>query len=150
MKIRLDLRSNEALYLQLTQQIRDSLTKGELLAGDQLPTVRQLAQEIGVNFNTVSRAYRLLEAEGLLITRQGRGTYVWKIPSGESIENAQKQVLEELTCHYFQAVTRLSSSPEEVAAIVVKYLQAWKELGSLPRFEKPAPHLSMSIEDVNP
>ena len=149
MKYKLDLRSNEALYLQLARQIRSSLSKGELIAGDQLPTVRQLAQETGVNFNTVSRAYRVLEGEGFVITRQGRGTFVWKIPSRENIENAQKQNLEILTRRYFQAVTRLASSPEEVAAIVVKYLQAWKELGPPPGSEKQVTDETMSIEDVN-
>lgn len=136
MKYELDLRSSEPLYLQLAHLIHYSLFSGELQAGDQLPTVRQLAQETGVNFNTASRAYRVLEVEGLIITRQGRGTFVWKIPSNKNIENIQKQSLELLTRQYFQAVTRLSFSPEEVAAIIVKYLQTWKDLGTPPSFEK--------------
>ena len=57
--VALDFRSKEPIYRQIVNQIQDRLGSGELEPGQQLPTVRQLATELGVNFNTVARAYRL-------------------------------------------------------------------------------------------
>ena len=75
-KIRIDLQSGTPAYLQILSQIQAFIAGKELLPGDQLPTVRQLAAHSGINFNTVARAYRLLDKAGLITTQQGRGTYV--------------------------------------------------------------------------
>jgi len=75
-KIRIDLLSGTPAYLQILTQIQAFIAGKELLPGDQLPTVRQLAAQSGINFNTVARAYRLLDKAGLITTQQGRGTYV--------------------------------------------------------------------------
>jgi len=72
----LDLHSGIPIYLQIVEQIQKLAASGQLLPGDQLPTVRQLAAEIRVNFNTVARAYRMLDDAGLISTQQGRGTYL--------------------------------------------------------------------------
>ncbi|WP_242868777.1 GntR family transcriptional regulator [Desulfotomaculum copahuensis] len=62
--------------MQLKEQIRYAVATGRLKPGDRLPTVRQLAVELRINPNTVSRVYSELEKEGLLATRQGKGTFV--------------------------------------------------------------------------
>ena len=61
---------------QIVSQLRQAIAAGELAPGDPLPPVRQLAADLGVNLNTVARAYRALEATGLLSTARGRGTRV--------------------------------------------------------------------------
>jgi DNA-binding transcriptional regulator YhcF (GntR family) len=61
---------------QLKQQVRDAVESGRLVAGDKLPTVRGLAERVGLAPNTVARAYRELEAEGVLDTRGRSGTFV--------------------------------------------------------------------------
>ncbi len=61
---------------QIRLGIRQAIAAAELAPGDPLPAVRQLANDLGVNFNTVARAYRELEQEGLVISRRGRGTVV--------------------------------------------------------------------------
>lgn len=72
----LDLRSGVPIYVQIVEQVQQLVTSGKLKPGDQLPTVRQLASELRVNFNTVARAYRMLDEAGIISTQQGRGTYI--------------------------------------------------------------------------
>lgn len=72
----LDLRSGMPVYRQLIDQVRGGVASGSLTAGDQLPTVRQLAVDLAINPNTVLRAYRELELGGMLETHQGTGTFV--------------------------------------------------------------------------
>jgi len=72
----LDLQTGVPVYRQLIDQVRGGIASGSLMAGDQLPTVRQLAVDLAINPNTVMRAYRELELGGLLETHQGTGTFV--------------------------------------------------------------------------
>jgi len=72
----LDLHTGVPVYRQLIDQVRSGIASGSLTAGDQLPTVRQLAVDLAINPNTVMRAYRELELGGLLETHQGTGTFI--------------------------------------------------------------------------
>ena len=72
----IDLHSGVPVYRQLIDQVRSGVAAGSLTAGDQLPTVRQLAVDLEINPNTVMRAYRELELGGLLETHQGTGTFI--------------------------------------------------------------------------
>src|SRR5579863_7001189 len=72
----LDLHTGVPVYRQLIDQVRAGIASGSLTAGDQLPTVRQLAVDLAINPNTVMRAYRELELSGLLETHQGTGTFI--------------------------------------------------------------------------
>src|SRR5438132_4866677 len=72
----LDLSSGVPVYRQIIDQVRSAMALGSLTAGDQLPTVRQLAVDLAINPNTVMRAYRELELGGLLETHQGTGTFI--------------------------------------------------------------------------
>jgi len=72
----IDLHSGMPVYRQLIDQVRSGIASGSLTAGDQLPTVRQLAVDLAINPNTVMRAYRELEFGGLLETHQGTGTFI--------------------------------------------------------------------------
>jgi GntR family transcriptional regulator len=74
----LDTRSGVAPYLQLVQQVRRALTLGLLHEGDQLPTVKEVVGRVAINPNTVSKAYRELEHEGLVAARAGVGTFIVK------------------------------------------------------------------------
>jgi GntR family transcriptional regulator len=75
-QFRLDLQSGVPVYRQIIDQVRGGMASGALIAGDQLPTVRQLAVDLAINPNTVVRAYRELELGNLLETHQGTGTFV--------------------------------------------------------------------------
>jgi GntR family transcriptional regulator len=72
----LDLRSGVPVYRQIIDQVMGGMAAGSLSAGDQLPTVRQLAVDLSINPNTVIRAYRELEIRGVLETHQGTGTFI--------------------------------------------------------------------------
>jgi GntR family transcriptional regulator len=69
-------------YLQIVQQVRQALRMGLLDVGDQLPTVREVVSATAINPNTVLKAYRDLEREGLVEARAGHGTFVLKRPPG--------------------------------------------------------------------
>jgi GntR family transcriptional regulator len=74
--IQLDLKSGVPFYRQVIDQIKSSIATGLLEPGDRLPTVRQLAVDLSINPNTVSRAYTELELTGLVETQLGSGTFV--------------------------------------------------------------------------
>jgi GntR family transcriptional regulator len=76
MEFHRDSRSGLAPYLQIVQQVREALQLGLLERDDQLPTVREAVAQLGVNPNTVLKAYRALEYEGLVQGRPGQGTFV--------------------------------------------------------------------------
>jgi GntR family transcriptional regulator len=73
---RLDSHSGVPVYRQLIDQVQAAVAAGVLAAGDQLPTVRQVAVDLVINPNTVLRAYREMEIRGTLDTQQGSGTFV--------------------------------------------------------------------------
>jgi GntR family transcriptional regulator len=75
-RFQLDLHSGVPVYRQIIDQVRGGIASGNLAAGDQLPTVRQLAVDLAINPNTVVRAYRELELGGLIETHQGTGTFI--------------------------------------------------------------------------
>ena len=78
----LDDTSGVATYLQLVQQVHQALRMGTLEPGDQLPTAQQVVAQLAINPNTVHKAYRELEREGLVRARAGLGTFVTRSPSG--------------------------------------------------------------------
>jgi GntR family transcriptional regulator len=75
-QLKLDLHTGVPVYRQIIDQVRGGMAAGTLAAGDQLPTVRQLAVDLEINPNTVMRAYRELELGGMLETHQGTGTFI--------------------------------------------------------------------------
>jgi GntR family transcriptional regulator len=81
----LDSRSGVSPYLQIVQQVRQALRVGVLREGDQLPTVKEVVGQLAINPNTVLKAYRELEHEGLASARPGVGTFVTGTLGGESI-----------------------------------------------------------------
>lgn len=76
MQIRIDNKSGVPIYRQIIEQVKFSIGSNDLEPGDRLPTVRQLAVDLEVNPNTVIRAYRELEIQGMLDPQQGSGTFV--------------------------------------------------------------------------
>ena len=76
LRFTIDLHSGVPVYRQLIDQVRGGIASGALRAGDQLPTVRQVAVDLAINPNTVMRAYRELELGGSLETQQGTGTFI--------------------------------------------------------------------------
>ncbi|MHB8969813.1 MAG: GntR family transcriptional regulator [Pirellulaceae bacterium] len=76
MQLRISDRDGVPIYVQLIRQIKYLVSSGQLVADEQLPPVRKLAEQLLVNPNTVARAYRELESEGVVTIRQGAGAFV--------------------------------------------------------------------------
>jgi GntR family transcriptional regulator len=127
MNLELDFRSGIPIYLQVVERIKERLAAGQLKPGDQLPTVRSLALEMRVNFNTIARAYRIMDDSGIISTQQGRGTYILEVPSPEVSESIRLKALEDLTQRYLTDAERLGVSPEELDVALNKQVTQWKQ-----------------------
>ncbi len=92
LRFAIDLHSGMPVYRQLIDQVRGGVASGSLTAGDQLPTVRQLAVDLAINPNTVMRAYRELELGGLLETHQGTGTFITKKKQEKNSAERERQL----------------------------------------------------------
>lgn len=101
MLIEIDFNSEEALYLQLRNQIIRSIATMELREGDSLPSVRQLAEHIGINMHTVNKAYTVLKQEGFVKVDRRRGAVI-------AIDLDKIKALEELKKDLFVALAKSS------------------------------------------
>jgi GntR family transcriptional regulator len=125
--LQIDFRSGLPIYIQIVNQVQAQIVSGILEPGDQLPTVRALAEELRVNFNTVARAYRILDEARIISTQQGRGTYITEIPPPKVTERLRQESLEALTQRYISEAMRLDFSKSEVRQMVSDQLKAWNE-----------------------
>ena len=101
------------IYQQIVDQIQFRIMSGQLQVGDELPTIRGLAEKLRVNPNTIARAYRELENEGLIEKRRTRGTFVSELPPHRSV--AQRRRLLSPQIDKLLAFSRqLGFSPDEV------------------------------------
>lgn len=124
--LQIDFRSGLPIYAQIVNQVQAQVVGGVLTPGDQLPTVRALAEELRVNFNTVARAYRILDEARIISTQQGRGTYITEIPPPRVKERLRQEALEALTQRYIDEAMRLEFSKEEVHEMIRNQLKVWK------------------------
>jgi len=125
--LQIDFRSGLPIYTQIVNQVQAQVVSGVLKPGDQLPTVRALAEDLRVNFNTVARAYRILDEARIICTQQGRGTYITEIPPPKVSERLRWESLEALTQRYISEATRLDFSKQQINQMVKDQLKAWKD-----------------------
>ena len=130
--VELDFRSKVPITLQIVEAIQRQVAAGKLHPGDQLPTVRQMAADLRVNFNTVARAYRMLDEVGVISTQQGRGTYVLEEIPPEKSRRLRQAALDGLTRSYLAAAARLGYLPEEVQRRMEILLARWTKTGEVP------------------
>jgi GntR family transcriptional regulator len=112
----LDARSKVNASVQLVRQVKQALQVGLLEPGDQLPKVRDVAQLLAINPNTVLKAYRELEIEGLVEGRPGVGTFVTRSLAGESL--ARQAELREALVAWLSSARAAGMTAEEVTALV--------------------------------
>lgn len=96
MQIRIDNASGRAVYQQIIDQIKRDIALALLVKDEKLPTVRQLAAQIAINPNTIAKAYRQLEHEGIIVTRPGAGAFVASLDSSLSEAVKLRVISEEL------------------------------------------------------
>ena len=115
--ISVDPRSAVPPFEQLRVQLREQVTSGELAAGAKLPTVRGLADSLGIAPNTVARAYRELEADGILETRGRNGTFV------SAQGDATAQQAQQAARAYAERIRQLGVGPDDALAWVTAALR---------------------------
>ena len=125
--LKIDFRSGLPIYIQIVNQVQAQVAGGVLKPGNQLPTVRALAEELRINFNTVARAYRILDEARIISTQQGRGTYITEIPPPKVTEKLRKEALEALTQRYISEAMRLDFSKDEITQIIKDQFKTWNE-----------------------
>ncbi|MCZ2127978.1 MAG: GntR family transcriptional regulator [Anaerolineales bacterium] len=125
--LHLDFHSGLPIYTQVVNQIQSQLANGILKPGDQLPTVRALAEELRVNFNTIARAYRILDEARIISTQQGRGTFIVEIPSADAAEKLRHEALSELTERFVNEALRLGFLGREIRQMVREILKSQEE-----------------------
>lgn len=108
------MKSGVPVYRQLIDQVLVAIASGQLSAGDQLPTVRQLAVDLSINPNTVVRAYKELEIRGMLTTQQGTGTFI----TAKKVKSDEAQRQKRLSQMLAEFVARVSADGYTVEDIL--------------------------------
>ncbi len=118
MIVTIDPRSATPPFEQLRVQVRDAVASGALTGGAKLPTVRALAEELGLAVNTVARAYRELEADGIIETRGRAGSFV--APQGDPTERQAQDAARQ----FADRIRRLGLADDAALALVRAALRA--------------------------
>ncbi|MDA1050695.1 MAG: GntR family transcriptional regulator [Planctomycetota bacterium] len=112
---------NRPIYRQIIDQVRQAVATGELAVGDALPSVRQLAEELVLNHNTVAKAYAELVREGVLDSRHGRGVFVAKRRRVYSAGERKRRLDQALNVFLSEALT-LDYTPQQIEEAVTNWL----------------------------
>ncbi|QGP90858.1 Bacterial regulatory protein, gntR family [Neomoorella glycerini] len=124
MAIAIDWDSGIPLWLQVKQGLLRQILAGVYKPGDQLPTVRQLAVELSINYNTVNRAYMELEREGFIVSRKGKGTFVAEL--GTVNKQTELNIVEEIIDAFLEKIIAAGVSPDAIIDLLQKRLKKIK------------------------
>ncbi len=132
-RIRLDFRADDPLFLQIVHQIEALVTDGTLKPGDQLPTVRELAIDLRINFSTVARAYRILDEQRLISTQRGRGTFIEEptVPGSAQVQEneasfSSTEKLAGLAQRFIREAAQSGASLEQIKQAFQQQLEGWQ------------------------
>lgn len=117
MRIHLDHHSGEPIYRQIVEAVKFEVARGDLAKGDRLPSLRNLANELGINMRTVVKAYDEIVHAGLAVRQHGRGVFI-TAPQGVMPAKRRKGVLVEMTQRLISEARRLGADSDEVLQIV--------------------------------
>jgi len=110
------------IYLQIMDLVKKRIGKGDLKGGDKLPSVREMAEELKVNPNTVQKAYQELEREGIIFTLRGMGSFITQ--DSEKILDLKRTMAREIIDKFLKDMRELNFSKDEILSLLDKY---WKE-----------------------
>ena len=117
MNFQIESDSKVPIYIQLEDQIRSMIAAGQLQPGDQLPTIRELAANLRVNYNTIARVYLDLDRDGIISTQRGRGTFVAGVPDEEQIAQQRQEKLQAIARSALDEARALGYEPGEIAVV---------------------------------
>lgn len=149
LSFQIDQMSDVPVWAQLSRRIAHFIETGELAPGDQLPTVRGLASEISVNYNTVNKAYLSLASDGYIESVRGRGAFVRNIEDEVWSEHASE--VDGLIDDCIHACLGMGLSPDDVVALVSRKVSKLKRVGAAAPVDKAASRvikLDMGAGDV--
>jgi GntR family transcriptional regulator len=127
MKLIIEPDSKVPIYIQLEEQIRSFIAAGQLRPGEQLPTIRELAADLRVNYNTIARVYLELDRDGVISTQRGRGTFVAGTPDKEQMARKREEKLRGIVGSALDEARMLGYTPSEIATLFEEELARWRE-----------------------
>jgi GntR family transcriptional regulator len=122
MLLQIDFKSGKPVYLQLVEQVRHAAASGGLRAGEPLPSIRPLAEELRVNRNTIAKAYTELESQGIIETLPGKGCFL-KAVNTLLTKAARNDLLEQEVDRAIVAAHHLQIGDDDLVALVKKRLE---------------------------
>ena len=125
MEFRIEPTSRQAIYRQLSDQIREAIATGRLAADEKLPSVRELSRALVVNPNTIARVYTELEREGVLCTRPGLGVFVAR-PRQELTKKARQERLVRSVDSLLTEAVHLGFAADEVTALIAERMTRFR------------------------
>jgi GntR family transcriptional regulator len=123
--LQIDPRSPEPIYLQIVEGVKAAVAKGLLKPGDKMPSVREMAMELTINHNTITKAYQELERERVIEVIRGRGTFIAVEPSVPNRE-ARKEELKEAMRRMLVEAHLLQIDDSELLAMFQKVMDEWR------------------------
>ena len=117
MHIHLDHHSGEPIYRQIVETLKFLIARGELVEGQKLPSIRELAKQLKINSRTVVKAYEQLDQAGLVVMQHGRGVFV-TAPQAVLPAKERKKILEDHARRLMSEATRVGATPDDVVDIV--------------------------------
>lgn len=121
-QITIDDDSGIPIWLQLRNRLIYLITSGYYACGDKLPTVREMAVDLGINYNTVSKVYQDIERDGYIVSKRGRGTFVHD--KYKSVEETADNAVESLADVFIQQCRELGVPRAEIVGLVERRLEA--------------------------
>ena len=128
MELRIDPDSAMPIYLQVVHAVKHQVATGRILPGAQLPTVHELATTLRVNPNTVARAYDQLDADSVITTQQGRGTYVRERPDNVHLTRVRQEQLKALMDSVIGKALSMGYPAEEIRDAFDAQMTRWAKM----------------------
>ncbi len=118
--MKIDFSENIPIYIQIMNAIKKEIVIGKLKGGDKLSSVREMADELKVNPNTVQRAYQELEREGVTYTQRGMGTFI--TDDGSKVLDIKREMSRDMIYYFIQGMKDLGFKNEEIVNVITEYV----------------------------
>lgn len=119
MKVEFD--NNTPIYLQIMNIVKKQIIRGEIKEGDKIPSVREFAEMLQINPNTVQRTFQELEREGIVITKRGMGRYVTE--DSDKVMEVKQEMSKEIITNFLNGMKSLGFEKEEILKIILKEIK---------------------------
>ncbi|MCF7972235.1 MAG: GntR family transcriptional regulator [Phycisphaerae bacterium] len=126
MYLRLNHQSGEPIYRQIVEQVKFKVASGHIEAGEQLPSIREMARDLKINPRTVVKAYEELQSAGLVVRRQGQGVFITESQAAMPAKVRHKAIAD-MASRLLSEASRMGASGEEVQAILKEVWESMRK-----------------------